>query len=55
MNRHQPASENDVRGRSEGTCQTNQEAGRKHQVPMDGPMGTILPSSAKLIGSPQYL
>ena len=55
MNRHRPASANDVRRRSELTCQTNQEAGRKHQVPMDSPMGTILPSSAKSIGSPQYL
>ena len=33
----------------------NQEAGRKYQVPMDSPVGAILPSSAKSIGSPQYL
>ena len=33
----------------------NQEAGRKYQVSMDGPMGTILPGSAKSIGSSQYL
>ena len=46
MDRYRPTSTNDVRGGSEGTCQTDQEAGGKHQIPMDGPMGTIFPSSA---------
>ena len=33
----------------------NQEVGRKHQVPLDGPVGPILPGSAKPLGSSQYL
>ena len=46
---------NDVRRRSEGACETNQEAGRKHQVPLDGPVGPIVPGSSKSFGSSQHL